>query len=126
MHSYLSRLAIILFFVGVFIPTGMAQKKTGQPIDIATGPPLFHAWANVVKHPAKMEMMENEIAKLENPDHDRLSSCLYPSSASRRSSSFVVCVDMYPPVRTRRIIPSSSYNLVGGDDAHVNLPRVAH
>ena len=27
-------------------------------------------------------MIENEIAKLEKPDQDRLSSCLYPSLAS--------------------------------------------
>ena len=38
----------------------------GQPIEIATGPPLFHACANVVKHPAKIEIIENEIAKFEN------------------------------------------------------------
>ena len=62
----------------------------GQPIEIATGPPLFHACANVVKHPAKMEMMENEIAKLENELQLRVSSCLYPSSAKRRSSSLRV------------------------------------
>ena len=48
----------------------------GQPIAMATGPPLFHACANVVKHPARMEMMENEIAKLENELHVLLNSCL--------------------------------------------------
>src|SRR3954467_4357413 len=67
--------------------TRMKAEITGQPIEIATGPPLFHAWPNVVKQPAKIEMIENEIAKFENPDHDRLRSCLYPSSARRRSSS---------------------------------------
>lgn len=59
----------------------------GQPTVIAKGPPKFHAWAKVVKQPDKMEMIENEIAKFENPDQLRLSSCLYPSSAKRRSSS---------------------------------------
>ena len=48
----------------------------GQPQEIATGPPLFHAWPNVVKQPARIEMMENEIAKLEKPDQLRCSSCL--------------------------------------------------
>ncbi len=48
----------------------------GQPIEIATGPPLFHAWAKVVKQPARIEMIENEIAKFEKPDQLRLSSCL--------------------------------------------------
>ena len=32
-------------------------------------------------------MIENEIAKLEKPDHERLSSCLYPSLASSWSSA---------------------------------------
>ena len=41
----------------------------GQPHEMATGPPLFHAWPNVVKQPARIEMIENEMAKLEKPDH---------------------------------------------------------
>src|SRR5215218_10871738 len=65
----------------------MKIEMIGQPHEIAIGPPLFQAWKNVVKQPARIEMIENEIAKLENPDHDRWSSCLYPSSARRRSSS---------------------------------------
>ena len=48
----------------------------GQPIEIAIGPPLFHACPNVVKQPESTEMIENEIAKLEKPDHRRLNSCL--------------------------------------------------
>ena len=32
-------------------------------------------------------MIENEMAKFEKPDQDRLSSCLYPSFASSCSSS---------------------------------------
>jgi hypothetical protein len=48
----------------------------GQPIEIATGPPLFHAWAKVVKQPARIEMIENEIAKFEKPDQLRFNSCL--------------------------------------------------
>ena len=32
-------------------------------------------------------MIENEIAKLEKPDQERLSSCLYPSLARCFSSS---------------------------------------
>ncbi len=56
--------------------TRMNSEMTGQPQEIATGPPLFHAWKKVVKQPARMEMIENEMAKFENPDHVRLSSCL--------------------------------------------------
>ena len=67
----------------------MKAEIKGQPNAIATGPPLFQACPNVVKHPVKIEMIENEIAKLENPDHDRLSSCLYPSAANLFSSSEV-------------------------------------
>lgn len=54
----------------------MKSEISGQPIEIATGPPLFHAWANVVKQPARIEMIENEIAKFENELHVRFSSCL--------------------------------------------------
>lgn len=54
----------------------MKSEMSGQPIEIATGPPLFQACANVVKHPARIEMIENEIAKFENELHVRLSYCL--------------------------------------------------
>ena len=48
----------------------------GQPQEIAIGPPLFQPAPKVVKQPARIEMIENEIAKLEKPDHERFSSCL--------------------------------------------------
>jgi hypothetical protein len=53
----------------------MKVEMNGQPSEIAIGPPLFQAWPNVVKQPARIEMMENEMAKLEKPLHFRLSSC---------------------------------------------------
>ncbi len=53
----------------------MKIEINGQPSEMAIGPPLFHAWPNVVKQPARIEMIENEIAKFENPLHLRLSSC---------------------------------------------------
>ena len=53
----------------------MNSEISGQPSEIAIGPPLFQAWPNVVKQPARIEMMENEMAKLENPLHLRRSSC---------------------------------------------------
>jgi len=65
----------------------MNPEINGQPIVIAIGPPLFQAWAKMVKHPDRMEMIENEIAKLEKPDQVRRSSCLYPKAANRFSSS---------------------------------------
>ncbi len=65
----------------------MKAEITGQPMEIAIGPPLFQAWAKVVKHPVNIEMMENEIAKLEKADQVLLSSCLYPNAANNRSSS---------------------------------------
>ncbi len=40
------------------------------------GPPLFQPAPKLVKQPARIEMIENEIAKFENPDHDRFRSCL--------------------------------------------------
>ena len=54
----------------------MNAAMSGQPSEMAMGPPLFHAWPNVVKQPARIEMMENEIAKFEKPDQLRFSSCL--------------------------------------------------
>ena len=54
----------------------MKIEMIGQPQAIAAGPPLFQPRPNEVKHPARMEMMENEMAKLENPDQDRCNSCL--------------------------------------------------
>src|SRR3954470_19620131 len=54
----------------------MMSAMTGQPIEIAIGPPNCHAWPYSVKQPASTEMIENEIAKFANLDHPRSSSCL--------------------------------------------------
>ncbi len=54
----------------------MKAEISGQPIEMAIGPPLFQAWPKVVKQPARIEMIEKEMAKLENPDQLRFSSCL--------------------------------------------------
>ena len=53
-----------------------SAASTGQPQAMAAGPPPFHPLEKVVKHPARMEMMEKLMAKLEKPDQDRFSSCL--------------------------------------------------
>ena len=53
----------------------MKIETSGQPHAIAAGPPLFQPRPNEVKQPARIEMIENEIAKLENPDQDRCNSC---------------------------------------------------
>ena len=53
----------------------MKIETSGQPQAIAAGPPLFQPRPNDVKQPARIEMIENEIAKLENPDQLRLNSC---------------------------------------------------
>ena len=77
----------------------MKAETIGQPHEIATGPPLLKPWPNVVKQPARIEMIENEIAKLEKPDQVRLSSCLYPSLARSASSSLWISssvMDTFP------------------------------
>ena len=66
------------------------EAMIGQPTEIATGPPLFHAWLNVVKHPDKIEMIENEIAVCNpaQPDVLRLRHAvlyLQPCSAPPRA-----------------------------------------
>ena len=65
----------------------MNAEMIGQPHEIATGPPLFQACPKVVKQPARIEMIENEMAKLEKLDQVRLSSWEYPSRARCFSSS---------------------------------------
>ena len=50
--------------------------RIGHPIEIAIGPPAFHAKEKFVKHPARTEMIVNEIAKLVKLLHPRASSCL--------------------------------------------------
>ncbi len=42
----------------------------GQPQAIAAGPPLFQPTPKLVKQPARIEMIENEMAKFEKPDQD--------------------------------------------------------
>ncbi len=54
----------------------MKAAMIGQPQAIAAGPPLFQPTPKVVKQPARIEMIENEMAKLEKPDQERFSSCL--------------------------------------------------
>jgi hypothetical protein len=49
-------------------------QRIGQPIEAAIG--FCQAKANVVKVPARTEMIVNEIAKFVNPLHARESSCL--------------------------------------------------
>ena len=56
----------------------MKMPRIGQDHEIEIGPPLLKPAPKLVKHPARIEMIENEIAKLENPDHERLSSCDVP------------------------------------------------
>ena len=54
----------------------MNTPRIGQVHEIEIGPPLLNPAPKLVKHPARIEMIENEIAKLENPDQDRFRSCL--------------------------------------------------
>src|SRR5271169_4537074 len=56
-------------------------QRIGQPIEIATGPPAFHAKEKLVTGPARTEMIVNEMAKLVKLLQPRDSSCLYPRSA---------------------------------------------
>ena len=61
------------------IPRATASTKIptiGQPRLIADGPPEFSAMEYEVMQPARIEMIENDTAKLEKPDMRRRSSCL--------------------------------------------------
>ncbi len=68
----------------------MNSPRIGHVHEIEIGPPLLKPAPKLVKQPARIEMIENEMAKLEKPDQDRFSSCLYPSLA-RCFSSSVMC-----------------------------------
>src|SRR3954465_12663016 len=65
----------------------MKTPRIGHDPEIEIGPPLLKPAPKLVKHRGRMEMIENEIAKLENPDHERCRSCRYPSLARCFSSS---------------------------------------
>src|SRR4029079_6981196 len=65
----------------------MNTPRIGHDQEIEIGPPLLKPAPKLVKHPARIEMIENEMAKLENPDHERLRSWAYPSLARCFSSS---------------------------------------
>ena len=55
--------------------TKMQKRPTiSQPQVIATGPPWLNAIAYDVRHPARIEMIVNEIAKFWNPPIERNSS----------------------------------------------------
>src|SRR5687767_10578410 len=65
----------------------MKIPRIGHDQEIEIGPPLLKPAPKLVKQPARIEMIENEIAKLEKPDQDRFRSCEYPSFARCFSSS---------------------------------------
>jgi len=57
-------------------PTNSVITPTnGQPQVISTGPPVFIPYPYRVRHPDRIEMIVNEIAKLLKPDMFRRSSC---------------------------------------------------
>ena len=65
----------------------MKMPRIGHDQEMEMGPPLLKPAPKFVKQPARIEMIENEMAKLEKPDHERLRSWLYPSFARCFSSS---------------------------------------
>src|SRR6476619_6547230 len=65
----------------------MKAPRIGHVHEIEIGPPLLKPAPKFVKQPARIEMIEKEMAKFEKPDQLRFRSCLYPSLASSASSS---------------------------------------
>ena len=55
--------------------TSANTPPISQPIVTENGPPEESATGKVVMPPARMQMIENEIAKFENPFMRRSSSC---------------------------------------------------
>jgi hypothetical protein len=54
----------------------MNTPRMGHDQEIEIGPPLFQPAPKFVKHPARIEMIEKEMAKFEKPDQVRRSSYL--------------------------------------------------
>jgi hypothetical protein len=75
----------------------MKMPRIGHDHEIEIGPPLLKPAPKFVKHPARIEMIENEMAKLENPDHERFSSWLYPSFARCFSSAVSLSISAMKP-----------------------------
>ena len=76
----------------------MKTPRIGHDHEIEIGPPLLKPAPKLVKQPARIEMIENEIAKLEKPDQERFRSWLYPSLArcfSSSVSSRAMCSDWF-------------------------------
>ena len=65
----------------------MKIETSGQPQAIAAGPPLFQPRPNEVKQPARIEMIENEMAKLEKPGPGSLQLLHVAELGECRSSS---------------------------------------
>src|SRR3954453_4905969 len=65
----------------------MKTPRIGHDHETEIGPPLLKPAPKLVKQPARIEMIEKEMAKLENPDQERCRSCEYPSLARCFSSS---------------------------------------
>src|SRR5262245_463369 len=87
----------------------MRALRIAQVHEIETGPPLLKPAPKLVKQPARIEMMENEIAKFENPDHERCRSWRYPSLArcfSSSLSSMGSCASgIWEPFQERKRLP---------------------
>ena len=78
----------------------MKAEMIGQPQEMATGPPSFQATPKVVKQPARIEMMENEMAKFWKPDQLRLQLLLVAQLgelAVRPSLRLLVSTTTVPP-----------------------------
>ena len=56
----------------------MKTPRIGHDHEIEIGPPLLKPAPKLVKQPARIEMIENEMAKLENPDQERLQVLAVP------------------------------------------------
>ena len=65
----------------------MKSREIGQVHEMEIGPPLFQPAPKFVKQPARIEMIENEMAKLEKPDQLRMQLLLV---AQLGKAAFVV------------------------------------
>ena len=76
--------------------TNIVKKHTTiHPMDITPGPPVDRPYSKSVVIPVTTLMIEKETPKLCSNDQLRLSSCSYPSCASRSSSPIRILVALW-------------------------------
>src|SRR5690242_3301200 len=96
---------------------------TSQPMNAPPPPVALKASGNAEMPPARIQMIENEIAKLEKPPMRRESSCAYPrlcnaflSCSFAFSAMFVILLELELIVQSSRCRTYEAHERIGDYD----------